>query len=472
MAITSTSQIARIRIIIESFLAFEVRTITVRDASNLSLARWTPPVDTDSTEWNYAYNKYTEDGFLAEYAIDGTTYHGYDAVPENLQALVDTACPFRRQQLREQSAPQVDTSDTVFPPAFYYRRVVGDAPTAPDLSTYNGDDITVESLMTAAGWSVNPPAEDGDTATADILYVCRVHASRTDEVYDAVGYVGSHTDTRWMVNGETGWTTTPPDDDDTIDAIEMLTASGWRAWPTAPRDVINPYVLLNGSNFQNTGADTQQVINMEGEALLADNWAVGVWGSRFTSWSASSTYNYSGKAHITVEEIKEALASPADYAARETAEDRVSRKTFGVFIHNWRGSVDFNLIDTDRTLGEMAFANESAWQIVFVSYPHTTLSTFLGATATFVDTASSADLEVGDTLFVEDEQMRITGITGSSCYATRGINGTTAVSHDAGTAVRAVVNHAEVRKIVITRRESHSWQTKMRLFRLRKRGAE
>ena len=57
-------------------------------------------------------------------------------------------------------------------------------------------------------------------------------------------------------------------------------------------------------------------------------------------------------------------------------------------------------------------------------------------------------MSVGDTLFVNDEQMRITAVTsGTALTVVRDINGTVAAAHAVGAEVRAVFNSDAIRRI-------------------------
>ena len=63
----------------------------------------------------------------------------------------------------------------------------------------------------------------------------------------------------------------------------------------------------------------------------------------------------------------------------------------------------------------------------------------------------------GDTLFVNDEEMEVTGMSDSQLIGSdvttliavdRGVNGTTATSHEVGDRIRAIINADRIRNIV------------------------
>ncbi|MFI5367190.1 MAG: hypothetical protein ACHQ4J_16390, partial [Candidatus Binatia bacterium] len=69
-----------------------------------------------------------------------------------------------------------------------------------------------------------------------------------------------------------------------------------------------------------------------------------------------------------------------------------------------------------------------------VTIHHVTLSAAISATDNQIAVVDATGIHVGDTVQVDNEQMRVTAIAGNDLTVTRGVNGTTAVAHAAGTA--------------------------------------
>lgn len=79
----------------------------------------------------------------------------------------------------------------------------------------------------------------------------------------------------------------------------------------------------------------------------------------------------------------------------------------------------------------------------------TTTSEVLDTSETGVDVASGAALAVGQTILVDSEQMYITGISTNTATVVRGVNGTTAATHDTGKAVYIYRYPANIRRACI-----------------------
>ena len=65
-----------------------------------------------------------------------------------------------------------------------------------------------------------------------------------------------------------------------------------------------------------------------------------------------------------------------------------------------------------------------------------TVAEALDSSETGVDLSGVSEVEVGQTILVDSEQMYITGIAGSTLTVERGVNGTTAAAHNSGAAVQ------------------------------------
>lgn len=62
-------------------------------------------------------------------------------------------------------------------------------------------------------------------------------------------------------------------------------------------------------------------------------------------------------------------------------------------------------------------------------------ATVSNATTTTLTASAATDVEVGHTLLLEDEQVYVTAISGTTYTIVRGVNGTTGAAHSAGTAI-------------------------------------
>ncbi|PKN81535.1 MAG: hypothetical protein CVU47_06365 [Chloroflexi bacterium HGW-Chloroflexi-9] len=64
-----------------------------------------------------------------------------------------------------------------------------------------------------------------------------------------------------------------------------------------------------------------------------------------------------------------------------------------------------------------------------------TIAEALDSSETGVDMTAGHDVAAGDTIFIDSEQMDVTAVATNTATVTRGVNGTTAATHDSGAAI-------------------------------------
>lgn len=392
-------------------------------------------------------------------------------IPSHLESIIAERDPFRRVLA---SSQQVLTG--VGPRTEFWFKRGATAPALPSLATFDYDaDVTVASLMEAAGWELGTP-----TGT-DTLYWTRVTWSVVAGVSSASASPVASDDIRYSTDDGASFSATPPADMADVDAIEVYQEGyGWIEYPLR-EDVISPFVNISGEVWQNAenGNDAaDQFINLASETdLLDDNYAVGFTVRQAFSWSDLGR-RLQGHADLPIEGLQ--LARPQDIAG-QTADGQVGRATYIVVQNKEHGAVSVGLCDPATLLSDYDQQYWGTFRVVFVSYPRTALTEAAADSATVVYLEHKDGLATGDTLFIGDEQMTLGVLAASadsshgggfSATVTRGANGTTAAAHADAAEVRGIVNKDAVRHLCITRRHGVPDHTRFRVTRLRKRGAD
>ena len=367
-----------------------------------------------------------------------------------------------------QSIPSQETQNQGPHTEFYFQRLAsGITPTLPDFSTFDGDSVTVASLMTGASWSRTVPSGDG------LVWHTRVTWSIVEGVASAQGSTPTTDDLRYSTDNGDTFTTSPPSNLDDLDLVQQYIAgTGWIEFPVGDEEVVSPIVYLAGVNWQNAqnGADNaQQFIAMPSDsAILKDNYRIGFDVAKTQSWTATDNYDWRGTVSIPTAAI--VLCTPEEYAGRNSS-NYTRFKTYMLVQNKEHGSIEFGISQNGIALTAYDQNYYGSMFINFLSYPKVSLPANLAAATTVFDLGNVEQLAVGDTLFINDEQLAVTAINSTNVGVTRGANGTTAADHSSGDTVRAIVNRDEVRYVAIVSRYGVPDNTKVQIFRVRKRGA-
>lgn len=354
----------------------------------------------------------------------------------------------------------------------WYRRSATVITAAPDVGALDGLAETAASIMEAAGWTRAIP-----TGT-DTLYYTEVTWGIQAEAAYAQATPPRTDDIRWRIEGSDTFTATPPAADAVVEEVELYVPGyGWDAFYTRPIDPESPVAWMTADAWQNYTLDsTQTPLELTGasaEDLIAGSYAIGVRGNKSASWADTGTLDYEGAAELPTDILR--WVYPHQYAARD-AQHRVPGKTYLMTQSKHSGAVTLSLMAPTETVNDWAADHYAACTLVFVAFPRTELTGPHQAGSPNIAVASDAGLQVGDTLFIGAEQLRVTGLPGTTppdfggrwVDVERGVNGTTAGSAAAGAVVRAVVNADKLRQAVITNRSTGmSHLTRLRFYRKR-----
>ena len=295
-----------------------------------------------------------------------------------------------------------------------------------------------DSRVELGGWKLDPPSG------TDTLYWQIVrYGAYTD------GYAWTEPDSvetgdiQWSVDHARTWITDPPAIYRTVTHARVLDGTAWLGIPVnTDVDPDNPFTELsphNGiSSIPSNGVMSFEVSG----AGLRDLYQIGM---RMDTYNQFDLVVVSGEGWLSTNAETHIGADPA-YGLHlippaeldDTSTPPPPPYAYVLSMDLLTGEVRID--HTDLGIGSTTYDGRAACYLTFAGFTVTTLINAVLVGDTSILLASSVGLKMGDVLFIEDEQLRISGhVGGSTIDVTRGVNGTTAVAHASGTTVRGSV---------------------------------
>jgi len=417
-------------------------------------------IDTTSDDFEACVDKIEAGNMEVLYSYADSLWLGKDSVPTTKYEL------FRIFDEFETALQTRSALDAIGPKqVIYFKRVAGDDEVdAPSLGTFEYDVTSVDSIMTAAGWSTSAPTG------SDPLYSTVVTWSVTEGVSTATATAPQTDAIQFSTDGGATWLNSPPSDYSTVNAIQHYVAgTGWIVDPTTD-DTTDPVALIHGDNWLN--ASGHKLINMSTEDL-DDSYILGFDIQVTESWGDTNTLRNRGNVEIPMKLIKNLSAN--DYRSDTDFYDGC---TYKLIMDERNGSLSLGIADDDT----IAYTGYDSALVAFVTYPQGTLHEDLDLAETSIRLSSNIGMAVGAILYMDEEQMEVTGtynvermhvIDGETVSywnfdVTRGVNGTTIQTHSIGDSWRAIVNREVIRYVVVMESNFPS-NTRGRLYRVKKR---
>ena len=307
--------------------------------------------------------------------------------------------------------------------------------TATEAYTNRGTNTTLRTAIVSYDW-------DGPTQTATV----NVHLVDVD-----------NDNIRYSTDG-TLWTDDPPSDLDDLRYLEFTINGETVDFLLKPEtELVNPVERIinqllpgySGSHTVSLGSD------------ITDYFGIQIRAYDGLDWGAVHEVSFGDVSKVhPIDEIS--LTPPHLLGQGQfSGHDDSIEGNIGYYllrVNKHVGHIDFGQVDDDDISGHNT-NDYTTFLCAFEGYPNTELHGDASATASVIIIKGIArGMAVGDTLFIEDEQIRINGIANpylngtvvlNSLTVTRGISGTTGIAHDADTQVRGVLNADRLRNFIV-----------------------
>ena len=272
-------------------------------------------------------------------------------------------------------------------------------------------------------------------------------------------------DIRYSVDNGQTWTEAAPSDPDDITNLE-ITIGGETVdfLVKIETELVNPVEQIINDVYPPYAYNLTTPYSASlASAVLSDFFGVQFRHWKGETWSNSHIPQYGGiSAVIPIDEI---LLTPPHLIGQDAFSDYDDKieGNHGYYliiitkeVGETRGEIQISQVDNDTITG-YSYSKYVTLLCCFESYPNSDIYQSVNAgTIAFTIRGTNRGVSVGDTMFVEDEQMRVTSIGASfkdsngvfhSIDVTRAINGTTAVAHDSDTRIRGVINSDRIRNL-------------------------
>ena len=464
VGISLQQQIVRyITAINEGEIAGRVETISRREGSAVDPTHESYEIARDAVVAGTATLKYYFGGNI----IPRSNYSAYekDDVPLERRHWLRYDTFSEDVQSQEQQVEDVRWSELTF---FRYDDATDIAVPVPSLEDGDVDGL-IEDMETGGWYQLISTAytNRGTNTTLRTAVVSYEYVGNTDTATVNVNVVPANK-LRYSING-IDFTDNPPSDESTITHIEW-TVSGEvidiRIKPET--ELVNPVENLINQTFppyenNPTSPSSASFSGADFNRLYAIQHHV--WDA--PSWSNAQAKDFSGFSELQpINELM--LTSPQligqdDFSGHdEQIEGGGSYYVllFGRTNDVGTGVVKIFHVDSDDI--NVYGSDYMAFLFCYESYPVTTLHNAVPntAAASVRIFGTGRGISDGDTLFVNDEEMEVTGMSASQLIGSdvttliavdRGVNDTTAAAHSVGDTIRAVLNSDRIRNLVFLR---------------------
>ena len=365
-------------------------------------------------------------------------------------------------QSQEQQVEDVRWSELTF---FRYDNATDIAVPVPSLEDGDVDGL-IEDMETG-GWYQLISTAYTNRGTNTILRTAVVsyeYVGNTDTATVNVSII-PRDNIRYSTDG-VNFTDDPPDDENDITHLEITVGGETVDFTIKPAtELVNPVERLISEAYPPwQGSLSSPQVNSFAGADFNRLYALQLHMWEAPGWSDVHTVIRGGFSPlIPIDEIQ--LTSPQliGQEAFSNHDDRIEGNVgyyvlrFGRTESQGQGKVELFQVNSD----DLPDYDDgySVWLICFESYPATTLHNSVPntAAASVRIFGTGRGISDGDTLFVNDEEMEVTGMSDSQLIGSdvttliavdRGVNDTTATSHDVGDDIRAILNADRIRNIV------------------------
>ena len=445
----------------------------------------------DTSEQTYVWvrDRIYDDDATHEYNIDGTHYSTKSDIPSFLEFVLDYD-PLQASLVALATVPDDVYGDKVF---YKYETIPDNnlALNQPTQLTFTGDVEALIESMEGFGWYINPALADTNKDEGDdTLYSLLVHYNYNGEENEGDAHATTATTNavQYSINFGQDWTTVPPDDWSTVTTTRVNEGG---VWVEHHLEIETEEEIISGQRF--------------------------VSGNFWAPWQSSAVPS----AVSTIDNVETHVRSIQVQAIRPKSWSNTGQPKYGFYttpiytseivyvrphLHGWgdvhsdydsliEGDAGLLALIVQKSTGHMWFGytdrddqasiyDGSVYTILwcgFESYPKTEVEAPIsdGANDVGLDILGTPyGIAVGDTVFCEDEQMRVTAIASPTTYSESGvvihvyteltveraINGTTRAGHAIGATVRVMVNQDRLRRFTIYKINGVSSPFKLRLI--------
>ena len=439
---------------------------------------YTLEVDKDHESYEIARDAIVDETATVKYLIslnnaidvDNTLVYEKDDIPGKYKFILQWDTFSADVAAQEQQVEDVRWSELTF-----FRYIDSSSLTVPVPGFSDGDvDGLIEDMETG-GWYQTTSAAYTNKGTNTILRTAVVsyeYVGSTDTSTVNVNVV-PRDNLRYSTDGIT-FTDDPPSDQSAITHIEWTVGGEVIDVRIKPEtELVNPVENLinqtfppyennptNPSSASFSGADFNRLYAIQHLVWDAPN------------WSNAQDRDFSGFSGLQpIDEL--ILTSPQligqdDFSGHDEqieGGDSYYVLLFGRTYAVGKGDVKIFNVDSDDI--NVYGSDYMAFLFCYESYPATTLHNAVPntAAASVRIFGTGRGISTGDTLFVNDEEMEVTGMSASQLIGSdvttliavdRGVNGTTAASHSVGDTIRAVLNSDRIRNLVFLRGHNSS----------------
>ena len=366
-------------------------------------------------------------GTATLYYVIGTTPYLETDIPVGAEWAIDRN-PFRLYASAHET-PDIGPYSQIR----YKRFPVGTIAHGPLVLIFTGDLTALDTLLTSEGWLRRP-----DSGT-DLLYHLTVNYWRLATVTGVNASPPVSDNIQYSTDDGQTWSTTPPADFDDVDVVSIHGVDGWVDIQVGVDEVIenSPLEEVGGDNVYYS---FPKRLSLEG-FTLSHIYALQVEFDTRTGWG-SSPRGIEGWASMLSTSIN--MVYPHEVAYGDGRWDVPTGKKLLVMQNKATGIVTLSHYNDYAVIAD----NDSDHYLLrccVEAYPMTTLSDALSSSQGWIQLTSLKGISTGDVLFVDSEQMIVTGTTtllGGETVLTvqRNANGTSAASHGLGAVCRAIVN--------------------------------
>ena len=404
--------------------------------------------------------------YLLEYGrhVDPETESVYekDDIPDRFKYRLQWDTFSADVAAQEQQVEDVRWSELTF-----FRYIDSSSLTVPVPGFSDGDvDGLIEDMETG-GWYQTTSAAYTNKGTNTILRTAIVsyeYVGSTDTSTVSVSII-PRDNIRYSIDGIT-FTDDPPDDENDITHLEITVGGESIDFTIKPAtELVNPVERLISEAYPPwQGSLSTPQVNSFGGADFNRLYALQLHMWEAPGWSDVHTVIRGGFSPlIPIDEIQ--LTSPQLIGQDAFSNhDDVIEGNVGYYVLRFgrtesqgQGKVELFQVNSDNLPDYDD--GYSVWLICFESYPVTTLHNAVpnSAAASVRIFGTGRGISTGNTLFVNDEEMEVTGMSDSQLIGSdvttliavdRGVNGTTATSHEVGDRIRAILNADRIRNIV------------------------
>ena len=445
--------------------------------------------DTSETTYGYVRDRIYDDEATHEYRIDGDDYASESDVPDYLEFNLDKD-PLQASLIALATVPDDVYGDKVF---YKYETIPENnlALNQPTQLTFTGDVEALITSMEGFGWYINPSlANDNKDEGDETLYTLLVHYNYDGEENEGDAHATTATTDAVQYSTDFGqtWTTTPPDDWEDVTTTRVNEGGVWvehHLETETEEEIIAGQRYVSGNfwcPWQSSAVPSavSTIDNVETHVRSIQIQAI-----RPKSWSNTGQPKYGFyTTPIYTSEIQYVRPHLHGWGDVDDDYDSLIEGDAGLLvmiIQKSSGNMWFGYSDRDDQADIYASSSYTIIWCGFESYPKTEVEAPISDSVSdlVLDILGTAyGIAVGDTVFCEDEQMRVEEIADSTTYSDggvvqhvytsltveRAINSTTRASHAIGATVRVMVNQDRLRRFTVYKVSGVSAPLKIRLI--------